>query len=219
LRANRFRLRIRELGGDVGTLPATLQRIATHGVPNYFGPQRFGHDGVNLLNAWRLLHGETGRVGRARRSLWLSAARSLLFNRVLAARVERGTWERALPGDVMLLDGSRRYFVAEHIDAEIVSRLAALDIHPTAPLWGRGDPPCRGAAREFEAQLLQDFAPWRHGLERHGLKMERRACRARAGALHWEYSGGVLELRFELPRGSYATAVLREIIQLPLSNT
>ena len=144
----------------------------------------------------------------------LSAARSELFNRVLAARVDAGNWNAALDGEVWMLDGSRSVFGPEAFTDELRERLAAFDIHPSGPLWGEGELRSVDAAREVETAAMQgDTANrLRNGLERAGLKQERRALRLRPAELAWRWhDDGALELRFALPPGCYATTVLREL--------
>src|SRR5690606_12755695 len=101
LAGNRFRLLLREAQGVRSAIDARLHDIATLGVPNYFGDQRFGRDGANVANALAMFAGR--RVARAQRTHLLSAARSELFNRVLAARVGAGSWDRGLEGEVWML--------------------------------------------------------------------------------------------------------------------
>ena len=144
----------------------------------------------------------------------LSAARSELFNRVLSARVEAGTWDAALDGEVWMLDGSRSVFGPEPMTPGLQARLDAFDIHPSGPLWGEGELRSAAASREVELAALQgDTASrLRTGLERAGLRQERRALRLRPSGLAWTWrDDGALELRFALPPGCYATTVLREL--------
>lgn len=215
LRGNAFNLVVRSLHGDRQAVETRLRRIRDRGVPNYFGPQRFGRDGGNLNSADALFAGRLGRVSRHRRGLYLSAARSHLFNSVLAARVEDGDWDTGLAGDLMVLQGSRSVFGCEALDRTLRERLAAHDIHPTGPLWGRGQPGTRGECLALEQRVLQPFDAWRDGLERAGMKQERRALRVVPADLNWSWDADdVLRLRFALPAGSYATAVLREVADL-----
>ena len=212
LAGNRFVLVLRDVEGDVAAIETRLQAIDAQGVPNYFGEQRFGRGGGNVQQAVAMFAGR--RVKREERSMLLSAARSELFNRVLAARVEAETWSDAVDGDVWMLDGSRSVFGPEAFTDELQARLATFDIHPTGPLWGDGDLRSVGIARELElAAIGGDTATrLRQGLERAGLKQERRALRLRPDALAWRWlDDGALELRFDLPPGCYATTVLREL--------
>ena len=212
LAGNRFVLVLREVAGERGAIEARLVAIARHGVPNHFGEQRFGRGGGNVQQAVAMFAGR--RVKREERSLLLSAARSELFNRVLDARVAEGSWDRGLPGEVWMLDGSRSVFGPEEPSPQLQARLEAFDIHPTGPLWGEGELRTVDAARERELTALEGDTAARLvvGLERAGLKQERRALRLRPQALAWQWLGDdALELRFALPPGCYATTVLREL--------
>lgn len=211
LAGNRFDLLLRSVQGDRTAIDARLQAIAARGVPNYFGEQRFGRDAGNVAAALAMFAGR--RVRREQRGLLLSAARSELFNRVLSRRVATGSWERGLAGEVWMLDGSRSVFGPEPFNAELATRLAAFDIHPTAPLWGAGALRSEGDALALEREALAaDPAPaLRAGLEAAGLRQERRATRLRPDALAWEWNGDALRLGFALPPGAYATAVLAEL--------
>ncbi|TYT25222.1 tRNA pseudouridine(13) synthase TruD [Luteimonas viscosa] len=212
LAGNRFILTLREVQGRREMVETRLQALAGRGVPNYFGEQRFGRDGGNLARALAMFAGR--RVRREERSLLLSAARSELFNRVLAQRVGQGNWDAGLEGEIWMLDGSRSVFGPEPFDAGLAARLAGFDIHPTAPLWGKGEPRTQGAARELEASVLGDEPAMRlrAGLEAAGLRQERRATRLRPGQLTWQWPDeATLRLGFSLPPGAYATSVLAEL--------
>jgi tRNA pseudouridine13 synthase len=215
LRGNAFSLVVRSLHGDRQAVETRLRRIGERGVPNYFGLQRFGRDGGNLNSADALFAGRLERVSRHRRGLYLSAARSHLFNCVLGARVEADNWDTGLPGDLMALHGSRSVFSCEALDKTLRERLAAHDIHPTGPLWGRGPLGTQDDCRELERRVLEPFGAWREGLERAGMKQERRSLRVVPADVHWRWdSDHVLRLQFALPAGSYATAVLREVLDI-----
>lgn len=111
-----------------------------------------------------------------------------------------------------MLDGSRSVFGPEPWNDALAARLADFDIHPSAPLWGRGELRTTGAARRLEESALSapDALALRAGLEAAGLRQERRATRLRPDALAWNWlgGGGTLELAFSLPPGAYATTVL-----------
>lgn len=209
LAGNRFELVLRDVQGECAAIEARLQAIAARGVPNYFGGQRFGRDGGNVANALAMFGGR--RVRREQRAHLLSAARSELFNRVLAARVEDGSWDRGLEGEVWMLDGSRSVFGPEPWNEALAERLARFDIHPSAPLWGLGELRSGAAARQLEEQALADATSLalRRGLESAGLRQERRATRLRPRALAWAWRrADALCLEFALPPGAYATTVL-----------
>ena len=213
LQGNHFKLRIRELSCDPVMLEERLQKIAGHGVPNYFGAQRFGREGNNLQRAQALFAGEAKKVRRDKRSIWLSAARSWLFNQVLAARVADGSWRRLLEGDVMQLAGGRGQFMAEKDDIELAGRLEKMEVHVTGPLCGKPGRALQpsGITARLEQEILEAQQPWIDGLKHFGLEADRRALRAAVNDLQWLLENDVLELYFGLSSGSYATAVVREL--------
>jgi len=214
LRGNQFTLNVRGVEGDVSDLKQKMDTIAEDGVPNYFGEQRFGIEGRNLEKAEIMFSGKREK-DRFKRSIYLSAARSAMFNDVLSQRVEMGKWASGMSGDVMLLDNSHSYFLATDIDDEIVQRLKEHDIHPSGPLWGRGELLSKGDVAVLESQLANKFKIFDTGLKNARLDQERRALRLSVDDLQWYFDADnkLLELSFFLPAGGYATAVLREIIK------
>jgi len=212
LAGNRFVLSLRDVAGEVEAIDSRLRAIEARGVPNYFGEQRFGRGGDNLGKALAMFGGR--RVGRDERGHLLSAARSELFNRVLAERVRRACWDHGLDGEVWMLDGSRSVFGPEPWSEDLAERWRRFDIHPTGPLWGRGELRSEGEARALEQAALADdeALALRAGLERAGLAQERRALRLRPQGLTWEWpEPGSLRIAFGLPPGAYATSVLAEL--------
>jgi tRNA pseudouridine13 synthase len=203
-KANRFRIVLR--GPTTGSEPfidERLQRISEEGVPNYFGPQRFGRNGANmdLANAWS----SGKRLPRHKRSIAISSARSFLFNEHLHSRVEDGTWNQILSGDVANLDGTGSVFDVEAVDETLIDRCREMDIHPTGVLWGDG--------------CAEDTAPaghddWLRALSKARVKPLHRSLRLRAMDLQWQISEGALTLTFGLGRGAYATSVLHELAEV-----
>lgn len=216
LRGNRFILRIRNVEADRQLLQQRISAVARSGVPNYFGPQRFGRSGENLQLAKRLFEGSLTKPGRQLKGILLSSVRSWLFNLVLAERVAQGNWNRVIPGDVMLLVGSNRQFLADQDVGELQSRVDALDINPSAPLNGRSSRSLRAAleAAQVEQRVLSDRQFWLSGLERFGLTEDRRSLRLLVDDLQCEWAQDDLVLGFSLPAGSYATVVLRELLMV-----
>lgn len=210
LRGNRFVLTLREVNGEREAAGQVLEQLRDRGVPNYFGEQRFGREGGNLAQARAMFAGR--RVDRHVRSLLLSAARSYMFNAVLAARVEQGAWDTPLNGEIWSLAGSRSWFGPEAFDAALAERLARGDIHPSGPLWGQGELPTRSDAARLEQAIADANKDLVTGLVAAGLDHDRRALRLLPGSLQWRWKeSDVLELSFELPAGAYATVVVREI--------
>jgi tRNA pseudouridine13 synthase len=210
---NRFGLTIRNWQGDKTKTVDQLTEIKTHGVANYYGSQRFGHGGQNVAKALAMFQG--AKVGREQRSLYLSAARAFLFNHILSARIEQHSWQTGLNGDVFMLDGSRSCFVCEVIDDDIQTRLAQNALHSTGALVGKGESRVSAEALELEQKIIENYPELQNGLVAFGVENDRRALRINVANLTWEFSDeSTLKLHFLLPAGSYATALLREIISL-----
>lgn len=206
---NRFRIALRNLCETGTGHEQRLQDIRDKGVPNYFGEQRFGHDGGNIHLARELFAGT--RLGRSKRSIAISAARSFLFNEVLDARVRKGNWDTLLVGDCAMLDGSGSFFRVEGADEETRRRCESLDVHPSGPLWGNGVLQSGGETAELEQAAVARHAEIAGGLRQQSAHMARRALRLAVRDFVWERVGDTLWLEFFLVRGGYATAVLREI--------
>ena len=213
LRGNRFVLVLRDVQGDREAAAIVLDQIARRGVPNYYGEQRFGREGGNVAQARAMFAGR--RVERDKRSFLLSAARSQVFNSVLAARVERDAWDQPLDGEIWSLAGSRSWFGPEPFSDELATRLAQADIHPSGPLWGQGEPPSQGEAGMLERAVGACSQDLIEGLAAARMDQERRPLRLLPKDLVWRWTGDdVLELSFELPAGAYATVVIRELAAL-----
>ncbi|BDM65402.1 tRNA pseudouridine synthase D [Shewanella sp. NFH-SH190041] len=212
LAGNRFALTLRQ----VSDMEALLSRVASvaAGVPNYFGEQRFGHDGRNLDNGRKMLAGRKVK-DRNKRSMYLSAVRSNIFNQVVSRRLAiHGVLP--LAGDCVMLTGSRSFFVAEQWDDTLSQRLADRDIQLSAPLWGRGQLPATGDAGDFELQQIAAAGLQSDcdGLENAGLEQERRTLLLRPeGLKSTVIDNRTLLLEFMLPSGCFATSVLRELCQ------
>ena len=206
---------MREFHCDPIALEARLAAIRSGGVPNYFGEQRFGRDGGNLEAVWREAQNPRGgRAGRGRddqRGFMLSAARSLIFNAMLADRVHAGTWNRLSVGDVANLDGRGSVFVVDAIDAALQARCEALEIHPTAPLVGETSM-AMGEVLRFEDTVMARYPEAMAVIGAARMNSERRALRIRVRDLTYHYQSAVLRLEFALASGSFATTVLREIM-------
>ncbi|MGH8200764.1 MAG: tRNA pseudouridine(13) synthase TruD [Steroidobacteraceae bacterium] len=213
LAGNRFVIKIRRSACDDASLAARLALIETRGVPNYFGPQRFGRGGANL----RRIGEDVRALAPAERGFILSAARSLVFNSILAERVADGSWERLEPGDLANLDGRASHFQVEAADQALAARIAQLDIHPTGPLWGRGAPPSSGRVLELEQRVAAGLTAACALVEQAGMEQERRSLRLAVRDLRWWRDAAASDsivLEFRLGRGAYATAVLREVFAL-----
>lgn len=213
LAGNRFEVLIRDWQGDKERLAEQLTAIETGGIPNYYGEQRFGRQGQNVGKALALFKG--ARVERELRSLYLSAVRSFLFNQVLARRVRDRNWDRALVGDALMLTHSQSFFRAYRIDAILENRANSCEIHPTGVLWGKGRADVIADALALEQSVIERFPELAQGLIDQGVAVDRRALRVCVEALRWQFvADDQLKLSFSLPAGSFATALLREIIEI-----
>lgn len=191
LQGNRFRIVLRDVSGDREAIEANLKAVASQGVPNYFGAQRFGHDGGNVEQGRAMLAREIRVRNPKKKGLYLSAVRSFVFNEVLALRIRQGLWGRTLPGDVM--DPAGR---------------------PTGPLWGRGRVTTTDEAQALEMGVAERHATLCDGMEHAGLDQERRALVASPADMAWAWpQADQLVLTFALPAGTYATSVLNEILR------
>lgn len=208
LQANRFSVRIRDMQVEDTALAARLADIGARGVPNYFGPQRFGRDGANLARI-----GEDLRTLRPPdRGFVLSAARSLVFNAVVAARIGDGSWAQLEAGDIANLDGRGSVFPVVAIDQTLLDRCGRLEVHPTGPLWGRGPPGSGERVHALETEVATRFSRACALVEQAGMEQERRALRLAVRELRWERDSLGIVIGFRLTRGSFATTVLREIV-------
>ncbi len=210
IKQNHFQLRLRSVS-DKAEVEKRLALI-TKGVPNYYGEQRFGHDGGNLKLAAKLFAGHS-IPDRQLRGLALSASRSMLFNQQVSARVQQGIFDQLLPGSVVQLDGSGSVFHVEHVDQAILQRLMEADIHPTAVLPGIGKVLESGEALKWQQAQLAPFAHWVQALCNLNVNTERRATRLKPKTLSYQWQGDDLELQFALPTGCFATSVLRELVR------
>jgi tRNA pseudouridine13 synthase len=176
--------------GERDAIEANLKSVASHGAPNYFGAQRFGHGGGNVEQGRAMLAREIRVRNPKKKGIYLSAVRSLVFNDVLALRIQTGLWGQTLPGDVMNDAGQ-----------------------PTGPLWGRGRVSTTDQAQALENAVAQRHATLCAGMEYAGLDQERRALVASPADMSWEWpQANQLVLTFALPAGTYATSVLNEIL-------
>jgi tRNA pseudouridine13 synthase len=209
--ANRFQLRLRQVRGDRTACERLLLILEREGFPNYFGEQRFGIDNANLHAARDWFAGGPP-PGRSERGFCLSASRAWLFNQVLARRVEQGNWYLPLAGDLLENRSSGRCIPVAGPDERLRGRCRSLELCPTGPLHGSGEPKPNQVAGVLEAAVLAGQVEWARGLERQRMRPERRALRAVPSSLAWYWEDDDLLLAFELGRGSYATALLRELM-------
>ncbi|MFM2166725.1 MAG: tRNA pseudouridine synthase [Verrucomicrobiota bacterium] len=212
---NRFTIRLREPSFDFAAAQCRWQTITKEGVPNYFGEQRFGNEGRNVEKALAMFRGEFTPGDRLLRGLLLSSARSFLFNAVVEERIEKGLWEYVLPGEVYGFPDNGTILLINNQRGDEEQRFRQGKLELTAPLWGCGELHSAGEVRLREQQVASLYPELTAGLEAAGLRQERRVIRLRPiNPSLIALPDGDFQLRFDLPRGTYATTVLRELAEL-----
>ena len=221
LKGNRFEIVIRELHGEREELDRRLEAVRERGLPNYFGAQRFGFSGGNVREAVRSLSGGR-RLPHAKRSIYLSALRGFLFNHVLAQRVREDSWDQLLDGEVAMLDGTHSVFHCELPDEDLTRRCKLFDLHPTGPLPGDNGMLPKGRVAELENGILSPFDEIVALLRNARVDADRRSLRVRPHDFSWEWAKDsqedVIQLKFTLPPGAYATTVMDEIVVAELAS-
>lgn len=214
LRGNLFRICLRDIQQS-RDLDFRLQQISQLGVPNYFGPQRFGHDGNNLVAATDMFNGR--RVNdRQKRAIYLSAARSYIFNRVIAARIRDNCLQEPMLGDCLMFSHSTDCLVVDKSirNNQLAQRIEFGELVTTAPLCGRGVSQAQSDALVWESAQLAEHVDWQLALEKAGMEQERRRAVLRTNDLRWRWLDNALELHFSLSSGSYATSLIRELVNI-----
>ncbi|MEH2922449.1 tRNA pseudouridine(13) synthase TruD [Samsonia erythrinae] len=213
LRGNDFTLVLRQVS-DRHDVDARLALIAANGVPNYFGSQRFGRDGNNLEQARRWANNEIRVKERNKRSFYLSASRSAMFNQVASARLARRQEKTVLCGDALQLSGRGSWFVAKADERDALqTRLDAGELQITAPLPGDGELGSQDDARSFEEWALAGQETLWALVRRERVESARRAILLYPQQMRWNWrDDATVELKFWLPAGSFATSVVREVL-------
>ena len=212
LKENQFKIVLRAVTGEESKFNQRCEEIVKNGVPNYFGKQRFGH-GMGNLNAAEKMFATDQRVPRHLKSIYLSAARSWIFNCILSKRITDGSWNQYLSGDAFMLNGKSACFM-DDASADINQRLDDGEIHPTGVMWGVGEQLAGKLTEELELGIVDRFEIFKKGLESFKVQRLRRALRVFPRAMQWRFDNENCTLEFTLPSGSYATMVLRELLDL-----
>lgn len=213
LKGNAFHLVLRNVTDGYDT-DVRLQAVAKVGVPNYFGSQRFGINGNNLQQARRWAQSQAPLRDRTKRSFWLSATRSALFNHIVSTRLASKEVNQIIDGDALQLAGRGSWFVAIPEERDILqSRVDSGELLITAPLPGDGDWGTQGAALAFEQDCVAGEDLLLDLLRRERVEAARRAILVKPQQLQWSWlDDATVELKFWLPAGSFATSVVRELM-------
>lgn len=213
LSGNHFIITLRNVS-DENDLIHRIEQIKFKGVPNYFGEQRFGRDGGNLIKAEEILVQGRKVKDRFLKGMYFSAARSWLYNLILSRRVKESSWNLPLLGDVIQLVGSNSIFVNDKsMDEQLLQRIGEKDVSPASPLPGRSKNLVKGTALQIINEVYEEWSAWLDGLEKNGLEEAWRANILYAEQIEYRINQGTVELSFVLPAGAYATVVLRELVQ------
>ena len=211
LQGNHFEILLRN-AEETDELKVRLDFLAKNGFPNYFTEQRFGRDGNNLTQALRWANGEINVKDRNKRSFYLSAARSEIFNLIVAKRIELGLAQQVLNGDILQLNGSHSWFVVDESEdlAQLQQRLAQQDVLLTAPLIGEEEK----SAVDFEHEIFAQHQALFALMRQERMKAARRPILMQPQQFQWQFEPNGLRLQFALPAGSYATALIRELVNV-----
>lgn len=226
LHGNRFRTLIRDADPDAAArLPALLDAIRREGLPNYYGPQRFGRDGETLQLGMSQLRPAAQLTGEDKprpkiirnpflRRLALSAAQSALFNHCLGQRLGDGLLRSVLPGDVLAKWPFGGMFVAEDVERE-QARFDARETVTAGPMFGRKMFPSQADAAAREAEVLREAGLTRDSFQGFGklLQGTRRHNVIYIDDLAATVEADGVRLSFSLPAGSYATVLLSEVMK------
>ncbi|MCX4025429.1 tRNA pseudouridine(13) synthase TruD [Endozoicomonas sp. SM1973] len=208
---NRFVIRLRECQVDENHLTERMSRIQAQGVPNYFGAQRFGHGNNNLTRANQWFAGEW-RPKKNQQDIYWSAARAYVFNKVLNFRVENNLWNELITGDVLQFNDSNTLILPDKIDDTAKQKWQQAELIATAPLWGKGRLLSQLQVAEIETKLAKEEGLLTEGLVSGGVAMARRPLVVYPQQLAWQQQQDSIEVSFYLPKGAYATAVVRELV-------
>jgi tRNA pseudouridine synthase D (truD) len=211
LQGNHFEILLRN-AEETDELKVRLDFLAKNGFPNYFTEQRFGRDGNNLTQALRWASGEIKVKDRHKRSFYLSAARSEIFNLILSKRMELNLAQQILVGDVLQLNGSHSWFVVGESEdlVQLQQRLAQQDVLLTAPLIGEEEK----SAVDFENEIFAQHQALFALMRQEHMKAARRPILMQPQQFQWQFEPNGLRLQFALPAGSYATALIRELVNV-----
>jgi tRNA pseudouridine13 synthase len=225
LRGNRFRILVRDVDAKAGqNLEPLLLQIRENGLPNYYGPQRFGKDAETVRLGLALLRREpppetaSGRKANLRnpflRKLALSAGQSALFNHYLGCRLADGLFRKTMAGDVMAKWPFGGMFVTEDVARE-QERFDRRETVHAGPIFGRKTFGAHAEAADREAATLRAFALSPAALNHFGklLQGTRRHNIIYVDDLVATSDVEGVRLIFTLPAGSYATILLREIMK------
>ncbi len=211
LRGNQFTIRLRDVKNvDLDGVRARLDALTVNGLPNFYGVQRFGVDARNLRRAWAWqIEDQRMSMARHEAKFLVSALQSAIFNHLLAERMRQGYFQRLIPGDLMQKEDTGGLFTTSDVQVD-QARMDDWQISPTGPILGKKMRSPEGEGLAFETAIVSQLPKTELWTRRLG-PGSRRALRVRVKQASLEAEKSDVVLRFELPKGSYATSVLIEL--------
>jgi len=215
LHGNQFNIKIREPEID---LDEALKRIteikekAIHpGIPNFYGDQRFGIEGDNPQQGLEILKGERKVKNKWLRQFLLASFQSYLFNYYLAKRIREGLFNEIMPGDIAKKHETGGIFIVDDPKTE-QKRFDNKEICFTGPMFGKKMTQAKDKAFDFENSILEEYEITSEELKKAKLTGTRRAGIILPSIETMKEEDGI-RIKFRLPKGSFATIVLREIMK------
>ena len=192
---------------------AIAEQLRGCGLPNFYGPQRLGQNGANVRRGWELLRGEKRMANRWLRSLLLASVQSYLCNRYLALRQQQGLFTTLLTGDIAKKHDTGGLFVVADQTAE-QNRYDLKEISFTAPIYGPKMWEAEAESGELEQEVLAESGLDMDSLARAKMMGTRRLGRVLLNDLSVTQKGTEVVVAFSLPKGAFATTVLREFMKV-----
>ena len=215
LKGNRFTVRVRQAANGLDNAKQILEVLQGVGVPNYFGPQRFGNGGLNAVDGYKVLYGLQAPGGHRLKGLFISSLQSLFFNRVLSQRIEAGLFDTVILGDWAKKHDTGGEFLVEEISEG--ERAKRFEISSILPLYGKRVKVAQNLAGEFEQKALEYLQlSWVKFASRRG---DRRLSRFPLQEAHLEPTDDGYIVSFALPKGAFATSILRELLKTDVDSS
>lgn len=196
---------------DIADVEQRLEKVKQVGVPNYFGSQRFGNDGNNLEEARRWGRENVRTRNQNKRSMYLSAARSWIFNRIVSARLENGVFDKFIDGDIAQTNSGTQLIDANHI-TDLQVQFAQGEAAITAALAGDNALPTQAEALALEQPFLDEEPDLMALIRGNRMRHDRRDIALKPKDLAWTVEGNNITLTFSLDAGSFATSIVRELV-------
>ena len=215
LTGNQFEVHLLNFSGCSHTLHQRLSQLINEGFPNWFGEQRFGHNlsNLTLAEAWLKPDSTIKKLKKDSRRFAISAARSWIFNQILTQRVLSGTWNQRIPGEVLIFKDNQSVIVPERFNQSADEKWQQGELHPSGPLWGCGNLLSQDKARHLELFIANQTPILTKGLEQKVVVTQnRRPLRQWVRNLQYQWQENDITLSFFLPKGTFATALLKELI-------